>query len=259
MPKVSPLVLQARGLRKRYGRVVAMDGVDFDLAQGEILAVIGDNGAGKSTLIKSLTGAVQPDEGEILLEGQKVNFANPMAAQMAGIATVYQQLALSPALSIVDNMFLGREWRKPGLMGKLFRQLDRGRMRAFTKEKLTELGILTVQNFDQSVETLSGGQRQAVAVCRASAFGSRVLVLDEPTAALGVKEGRKVLDLILDVKARGLPVVLISHNMPHVFEVADRIHIHRMGKRACVVDRQSISMTEAVAIMTGAAPAPPSL
>jgi fructose transport system ATP-binding protein len=249
-------ILKARGLVKRYGRVTALDHCDFDLYPGEILAVIGDNGAGKSSLIKALSGAVQPDEGTITLEGQDVRFASPLDARAAGIETVYQNLALSPALSIADNMFLGREIRKPGVMGAFFRQLDRPAMERRAREKLTELGLMTIQNISQAVETLSGGQRQGVAVARAAAFGSKVVIMDEPTAALGVKESRRVLELILDVKSRGLPIVLISHNMPHVFEVADRIHIHRLGRRLCVIDPKAHSMSDAVAFMTGAKEAP---
>lgn len=245
-------ILTARGLVKRYGRVTALDSCDFDLYPGEILAVIGDNGAGKSSLVKAISGAVQADEGEIRLEGEKINFRSPLEAQDAGIATVYQTLALSPALSIVDNMFVGRELRKPGIMGQWFRMLDKPAMRAFAREKLNDLGLMTIQDIDQSVETLSGGQRQGVAVARAAAFGSKVIIMDEPTAALGVKESRQVLNLILDLKAKGLPIILISHNMPHVFEVADRIHVHRLGKRLCVVDPKKHSMSDAVAYMTGA-------
>jgi fructose transport system ATP-binding protein len=246
-------ILKATNLVKRYGKVVAMDHCDFDLMPGEILAVIGDNGAGKSTLIKALSGAVTPDEGEVFLEGKKVNFHSPNDARNSGIETVYQQLAMSPALSIVDNMFMGREIRKPGLMGQVFRQLDRPKMESFARDKLSELGLMTIQNINQAVETLSGGQRQGVAVARAAAFGSKVIILDEPTAALGVKESRRVLELIQDVKSRGIPIILISHNMPHVFEVADRIHIHRLGKRLCVIDPKKYSMSDAVAFMTGAA------
>ena len=249
-------ILTARGLVKRYGRVTALDNADFDLFPGEILAVIGDNGAGKSSLIKAICGAVTPDEGEIRLEGKILNFKTPMDARNAGIETVYQNLALSPALSIADNMFLGREIRKPGALGSFFRMLDRGTMERKAREKLSELGLMTIQNISQAVETLSGGQRQGVAVARAAAFGSKVLIMDEPTAALGVKESRRVLELIQDVKRRGLPIVLISHNMPHVFEVADRIHIHRLGKRLCVIDPKDYSMSDAVAFMTGAK-APP--
>ncbi|WP_185970264.1 MULTISPECIES: ATP-binding cassette domain-containing protein [unclassified Mesorhizobium] len=245
-------ILTARGLIKRYGRVTALDNADFDLYPGEILAVIGDNGAGKSSLIKAISGAAVPDEGEIRLEGKVVAFKSPMEAREAGIETVYQNLALSPALSIADNMFLGREIRKPGPLGSWFRMLDRPAMEKRARDKLTELGLMTIQNISQAVETLSGGQRQGVAVARAAAFGSRVVIMDEPTAALGVKESRRVLELILDVKKRGLPIVLISHNMPHVFEVADRIHIHRLGRRLCVVDPKQVSMSDAVALMTGA-------
>ncbi|ARJ69514.1 ATP-binding cassette domain-containing protein [Paracoccus contaminans] len=249
---MSGYVLEARGLTKRYGRVTAMDGADFDLRPGEILAVIGDNGAGKSTLIKALSGAVQPDEGDLLLDGKPVRFASPLEARQAGIETVYQTLALSPALSISDNMFMGRELRRGDLLGRWLGILDRARMDRIAREKLTELGLMTIQNIGQKVETLSGGQRQGIAVARAAAFGSRVVILDEPTAALGVKESRRVLDLILDVRSRGLPIVLISHNMPHVFEIADRIHIHRLGRRLCVINPREHSMSDAVAYMTGA-------
>ena len=245
-------ILKATNLVKRYGRVTALDHCDFELYPGEILAVIGDNGAGQSTLIKALSGAVTPDEGEIQLEGKTVNFSTPLEARDAGIETVYQTLALSPALSIVDNMFVGREIRKKGFMGSALKMLDYPAMEEFAREKLSELGLMTIQNINQAVETLSGGQRQGVAVARAAAFGSKVIILDEPTAALGVKESRKVLELIQDVKSRGIPIILISHNMPHVFEVADRIHIHRLGKRLCVIDPKTHSMSDAVALMTGA-------
>src|SRR5487761_2239992 len=255
MSDVQP-ILTARGLSKRYGTVVALNNADFDLLPGEILAVIGDNGAGKTSLIKALTGAVTPDHGEIRLAGDLVHFRSPQDARRAGIETVYQNLALSPALSIADNMFLGREMVKPGIMGRLFKTLDRAAMQRISREKLSELGLMTIQNIDQPVETLSGGQRQGVAVARAAAFVSRVVIMDEPTAALGVKESRRVLELILDVKRRGMPIVLISHNMPHVFEVADRIHIHRLGRRIAVIDPKQHSMSDAVAIMTGAMPPP---
>ncbi|OYU19047.1 MAG: sugar ABC transporter ATP-binding protein [Rhodobacteraceae bacterium PARR1] len=251
MSDVQP-ILKARGLMKRYGTVVAMNGADFDLMPGEICAVIGDNGAGKSTLIKALSGAVTPDHGTIELDGRTVDFRSPEDARAEGIETVYQNLAMSPALSIADNMFLGREWRKPGIAGSIFRKMDRSRMEAFARDKLSELGLMTIQDITQPVETLSGGQRQGVAVARAAAFGSKVIILDEPTAALGVKESRRVLELILDVRSRGIPIILISHNMPHVFEVADRIHIHRLGRRLCVINPKDHSMSDAVAYMTGA-------
>ena len=245
-------ILSARNLVKRFGRVVALDHCDFELRPNEILGVIGDNGAGKSTLIKALCGAVKPDEGEVYLEGRQVHFSSPIDARDAGIETVYQTLAVSPALSIADNMFMGREIRKSGFMGKYLRQLNRPEMERFARDKLSDLGLMTIQNINQTVETLSGGQRQGVAVARAAAFGSKVIILDEPTAALGVKESRRVLELILDVKARGIPIILISHNMPHVFEVADRIHIHRLGQRLCIIDPKKHSMSDAVAYMTGA-------
>jgi fructose transport system ATP-binding protein len=250
-------VLEARGLVKHYGRVVALDHADFDLRPNEILGVIGDNGAGKSTLIKVLAGAIIPDQGQVLMDGKVVQFRTPIEARNAGIETVYQNLALSPALSIADNLFLGRELRKRGFLGDVFRLLDRAEMRREAREHLNSLGLLTIQSIRQPVETLSGGQRQGVAVVRATAFGSRVIIMDEPTAALGVKESRKVLELMLDVKRRGLPIILISHNMPHVFEVADRIHIHRLGRRIAVIDPKKYSMSDAVAMMTGAMKPPP--
>jgi fructose transport system ATP-binding protein len=245
-------ILSGRGLVKRFGKVTALDRCDFDLMPGEILAVIGDNGAGKSVMIKTLSGALQPDGGQVYLDGSAVSFQSPTDAREAGIETVYQTLAMSPALSIADNMFMGREIRRPGIMGQWFRKLDKPAMEAFARDKLSELGLLTIQNINQAVETLSGGQRQGVAVARAAAFGSKVIILDEPTAALGVKESRKVLELILDVRSRGIPIILISHNMPHVFEVADRIHVHRLGRRLCVVNPKDYTMSDAVAFMTGA-------
>jgi fructose transport system ATP-binding protein len=245
-------VLQTKNLVKRYGSVTAIDHADFELYPGEILAVIGDNGAGKSSLIKALSGALIPDEGEILLDGKPVHFAAPMEARALGIETVYQNLAVSPALNIADNLYLGRELRKPGILGSVFRMLDKKEMERRAQAKMTELGLMTIQNISQAVESLSGGQRQGVAVARSALFGSKVVIMDEPTAALGVKESRRVLNLIKEVRDRGLPIILISHNMPHVFEVADRIHIHRLGKRAAIVTPQSHSMSDAVAIMTGA-------
>lgn len=245
-------VLQARGIVKRYGSVTAIDHADLTLYPGEILAVIGDNGAGKSSLIKALSGALVPDEGEILLDGSPVHFSSPMEARELGIETVYQNLAVSPALNIADNLFLGRELRKPGILGSVFRMLDKKAMEERAQAKMQELGLMTIQNISQAVESLSGGQRQGVAVARSALFGSKVVIMDEPTAALGVKESRRVLNLIKEVRDRGLPIILISHNMPHVFEVADRIHVHRLGKCAATITPDSHTMSEAVAIMTGA-------
>ena len=249
-------VLVAKSLSKKYGTVVALESADLELYPGEVLGVIGDNGAGKSTLIKVLCGAVIPDSGEILLDGKKVTFTSPIEARTLGIETVYQNLALSPALSITDNMFLGREIRQRGFIGKFLRFLDQKAMAEEARKRLSDLGLLTIQNINQLVETLSGGQRQGVAVARATSFGTKVVIMDEPTAALGVKESRRVLELIGEVRARGIPIILISHNMPHVFEVADRIHIHRLGTRLCVIDPKKYEMSDAVAFMTGAKAAP---
>jgi fructose transport system ATP-binding protein len=245
-------IIEAYGLIKTFGRVVGLDGADFELYPGEILAVIGDNGAGKSTLIKCLSGAMTPDAGEISVDGVPVAFRRPQDARAAGIETVYQSLAVVPALDIASNMFLGREIRRAGILGSVFRMLDHGAMRAKARQQMQDLGIGTLQSITQAVETLSGGQRQAVAVARAAAFGSKVIILDEPTAALGVRETGQVLKLIRDLRDRGLPVILISHNMPNVFEVADRIHIQRLGKRVAVVTPKTHTPSEAVAIMTGA-------
>ena len=246
-------LLEARGLVKKYGQVVALNGADFDLMAGEILAIIGDNGAGKSTLIKALSGALQPEEGEILLEGESVNFRSPRDARRAGIETVYQDLAVAPALDIASNVFLGRETRRRGSAGGVLRLLDKRGMRREAARHFEELGI-GVQSIGQPVENLSGGQRQGVAVARAATWARRLVIMDEPTAALGVKETRQVLDLILRVRERGLPVILISHDMPHVFELADRIHVMRLGRRVAVVTPKTHTMPEAVAIMTGASP-----
>jgi fructose transport system ATP-binding protein len=244
-------ILEARGLVKRFGHVVALDGADFELYPNEILAIIGDNGAGKSTLIKALSGALQPDAGEIALDGERVHFRSPGDARRLGIETVYQDLAVAPSLDIATNVFLGRERRRRGPLGGLLRLLDKRAMRREAARHFDELRI-GVQSMSQPVEVLSGGQRQGVAVARAATWARRLVIMDEPTAALGVKETRQVLDLIKRVRERGLPVILISHDMPHVFELADRIHVMRLGKRVAVVTPQTHSMPEAVAIMTGA-------
>ena len=245
------VVFEAKGLVKRYGGVTAIDGADFSLRAGEILAVIGDNGAGKSTLIKALSGAVVPDEGEIILDGKKMHFRSPVDARKAGIETVYQDLAVAPAMTIAENLFLGRELTKGGAIGRMLKLLDKKEMLVQATQRMSDLKV-GIRTMTQAVETLSGGQRQCVAVARAAAFAQHVVIMDEPTAALGVKEGNMVLELIRCVRDRGLPVILISHNMPHVFEIADRIHIQRLGKRAAVVNPKKISMSDAVAVMTGA-------
>jgi fructose transport system ATP-binding protein len=251
MSTTPQIVMQARGLVKRYGQVTALDGTDFELRAGEILAVIGDNGAGKSSLIKCLSGATIPDEGEILLDGQPIHFRSPMDARRAGIETVYQDLAVAPAMTIAENLFLGRELRRPGFLGTVLRMLDHKKMLEESVARMRDLKV-GIRSMTQAVETLSGGQRQCVAVSRAAAFAQHVVIMDEPTAALGVKEGNMVLELIRRVRDKGLPVVLISHNMPHVFEIADRIHVARLGKRGAVLNPKKISMSDTVAVMTGA-------
>lgn len=250
MSDVTP-VLEARGLTKRYGSVTALDGADFEVLPGEIMAIIGDNGAGKSTLIKALSGALVPDEGSIFVNGERVEFRTPIDARNYGIETVYQDLAVAPALDIVENMFLGRELRRPGILGSVFRMLDRKRMLDEATSYMQDLKF-RIQSMNQRVETLSGGQRQGVAVARSAAFARNLVIMDEPTAALGVKESGMVLDLIRKIRDRGLPVIIISHNMPHVFELADRIHIQRLGRRVAMIKPADYRMSEAVAIMTGA-------
>jgi fructose transport system ATP-binding protein len=245
------IVMQARGLVKRYGHVTALDGADFELRAGEILAVIGDNGAGKSSLIKVLSGATIPDAGEVVLDGRAVHFRSPIDARRAGIETVYQDLAVAPAMSIAENLFLGRELRRRSFPGAVLRMLDKKRMLLESIAYMQELKI-GIGSMTQAVETLSGGQRQGVAVARSAAFARHVVIMDEPTASLGVKEGTMVLELIRRVRDKGLSVVLISHNMPHVFEIADRIHVARLGRRAAVLNPKRISMSDTVAVMTGA-------
>jgi fructose transport system ATP-binding protein len=246
-------VLEARGLVKTFGHVIGLAGVDLQLHAGEVLPIIGDNGAGKTTIIKCLSGAMTPDAGTMLVDGREMTFRSTQEAREAGIETVYQTLAVAPALDIASNLFLAREQRRSGLLGSVLRMLDTGGMKRQAKQYIDDLGISTLQNINQAVETLSGGQRQAVAVARAAAFGGKVVILDEPTAALGVRETGQVLRLIRDLRERGLGIILISHNMPNVFEVADRIHIQRLGRAVGVITPKSHTPAEAVAIMTGAA------
>jgi fructose transport system ATP-binding protein len=249
----TPPLLEARDVSKYFGPVVALEGVSLSVRAGEVNCLLGDNGAGKSTLIKVLSGAVQPDSGEVRLDGEPVHFRSPLDARRAGIETVYQDLAVAPSLDIATNIFLGREMRRGGALGSLARLLDKPGMRREASRHLAELQI-GIPSISQPVENLSGGQRQGVAVARAAAWSRRVVIMDEPTAALGVKETGQVLDLIRRVRDRGLPVILISHDMPHVFELADRVQIMRLGRRVAVVTPKSHTMEEAVAIMTGAVP-----
>ena len=247
------IVLEARKIVKRYGHVTALDGANLELRAGEVLAVIGDNGAGKSTMVKVLCGAVVPDEGQVLLDGVPVHFSSPMDPRKRGIETVYQDLAVAPALDIATNLFLGREVRCRGILGSWFRLLDKRRMKSEAQKEMAELKF-RLPSIDSAVVDLSGGQRQGVAVARSAIFARRLVIMDEPTAALGVRESGEVLNLIRTIRDRGLPVLLISHNMPHVFELADRIHIMRLGRRVALTTPKEHSMGEVVAIMTGAMP-----
>jgi len=249
----APLVLETRGIVKRFGHVTALGGVDFELRDGEVMAVIGDNGAGKSTLVKVLSGAITPDEGEVLLDGKPIHFSSPLDARMRGIETVYQDLAVAPALDIASNLYLGRELRRAGPLGRFLRMLDQPRMRKLAQQHMDELKF-RLPGITHAVEDLSGGQRQGVAVARAAVFARKLVIMDEPTAALGVRETGQVLDLIRTIRDRGLPVILISHNMPNVFDVADRIHVMRLGRRVALTTPRDHSMADVVAIMTGAMP-----
>jgi fructose transport system ATP-binding protein len=252
-PEKGKIVLEARKIVKRYGHVTALDGANLELRAGEVLAVIGDNGAGKSTMVKVLCGAVVPDEGQVLLDGVPVHFTSPMDPRKRGIETVYQDLAVAPALDIATNLFLGREVRCRGILGSWFRLLDKRRMKSEAQKEMAELKF-RLPSIESAVEDLSGGQRQGVAVARSAIFARRLVIMDEPTAALGVRESGEVLNLIRTIRDRGLPVLLISHNMPHVFELADRIHIMRLGRRVALTTPKEHSMGEVVAIMTGAMP-----
>jgi ABC-type sugar transport system ATPase subunit len=244
-------VLRARGIDKSFGAVRVLESVDFEVRPGEVVALIGDNGAGKSTLINVLTGVLRPDSGEIFFEEKRVRFATPHEARERGIETVYQDLAVAPQLDAVSNIFLGREHRRAGILGRLG-FLDGGRMRRETEDQLTDLRV-RLSSLEKPLSTLSGGQRQGVAVARAVMWASKVVIMDEPTAALGVAQVEMVLDLIRRVRDTGIPVVFISHNMPHVFEVADRISVLRLGEMIAELDPATATTDDAVAAMTGSA------
>jgi simple sugar transport system ATP-binding protein len=247
---VAEPLLEARGIVKSFGRVRALRGASFTVNAGEVVALIGDNGAGKSTLVKTLSGVQVPDAGEIRFEGRPVTISSPAAARELGIETVYQDLALAPDLESSANLFLGREATRPGLLGKLG-VLDKGAMRRRTEEAFKQLGV-GVQDATAAVATLSGGQRQGVAVARAVTWAGKVVFMDEPTAALGVVQTRAVLDLIRRVRDTGLAVVLISHNMPEVMEVSDRVEVLRLGERVARFKTADTTMEELVGAMTGA-------
>jgi len=243
-------LLEARGIQKRFGRVVALAQADFRLAPNEVHAIVGDNGAGKSTLIKIVSGVYHPDGGELLLEGEPVTIANPREARRLGIETVYQDLALADHLDAAANLFLGREEYLPGALA-WFGFLDRKAMHRRAEEEMRRLKI-GIKAVDQAVVNLSGGQRQAVAVARAIAWGTRIVIMDEPTAALGVRESSMVLELIKEVRSHGLAIVMISHNLPEVFAVADRITVLRLGRTITTLSTSDTSLEAVVAMMTGA-------
>jgi ABC-type sugar transport system ATPase subunit len=242
-------ILRAAGIEKHFGPVHALRGVDLDVRTSEIVALIGDNGAGKSTLVNVLTGVLRPDAGQIVFEEQPVSFASPHEARARGIETVYQDLAIAPHLDAVANIFLGRELRAPGLLGALG-FLDDKRMREETLAQLTRLNV-RVPGLGRRMTTLSGGQRQGVAVARAVMWASKVVFMDEPTAALGVAQTGQVLELMRQVRDAGIPVVFISHNMPNVFSVADRIVVLRLGQVVTELDPNVATIDDAVAAMTG--------
>jgi simple sugar transport system ATP-binding protein len=241
-------LLEAKNIRRRFGHVQALDGVDFAVYPGEICALIGDNGAGKSTLVKILSGADRPDDGQILLEGRAISLDSPARAQELGIATVYQDLALAPELAAADNLFLGREIMHPGLLGRLG-ILNRTEMRRRAVEQFARLGV-HLRSPGVPVSALSGGQRQSVAIARAALWANKVIFMDEPTAALGVVQTAKVLDLIRQVRDQGIAVVLISHNMPQVIEIADRVEVLRLGRRVAWIEKEKASVESLVAAMT---------
>ncbi len=244
----APVVLEARGVTKRFGRVQALRGADFSVHQGEVVALVGDNGAGKSTLVKTLSGVHAPDAGEILFDGERVDLSSPVAARGLGIETVYQDLALAPELDSTANLFLGRETRRRGLLGRLG-FMDQRRMAEQMEETCRSLGV-NLQDRRVPVASLSGGQRQGVAVSRAVAWASKVVFMDEPTAALGVVQTAKVLELIGRVRERGVSVVVISHSLPEVFEVADRIEVLRLGRRVATFKTEEATIPDVVLAMT---------
>jgi len=246
---MSTPILEARGLTRQFGQVTALDGADFDIHAGEVVALIGDNGAGKSTLVKALSGNLAVDSGEILYEGHPQVIDTPMKASELGIETVYQDLALAPHLDPAQNMFLGRELMRPGLVGKLG-FMDNKAMRAEARASFDKLGA-TVRSLTAPVGSMAGGQRQAIAIARAVHWASKVVFLDEPTAALGVRQTANVLDTIRRVRDHGVAVIFISHSMPHVMEVADRVQVLRLGKRVATYKSSETSMEQLVGAMTG--------
>ena len=250
MVNSASMVLELDGISKSYGSIQAVSGASLSIRPGEVMALVGDNGAGKSTLVKIVGGAVQPTSGRIILDGRDMVFNTPLEARNLGIETVYQDLALAPHLSVVQNMFLGREVVRRGWPGRLFGTLDVKSMRDTAERELNQLGV-TIKSLTQPVADLSGGQRQAVAVARSAVWGNRLLILDEPTNHLGVQEVAMVLNLIRQVRDRGVACLYITHTLPHVFEVADRIAVMYLGSISVVLERSTTNMDEVVSYITG--------
>jgi ABC-type sugar transport system ATPase subunit len=247
MTGAAEYVLEARNISKRFGRVQAIEDISLRLGRSEILALVGDNGAGKSTLIKIIAGALRKDTGEILLDGQPVEFENPMHAKTLGIEVGYQDLSLINYLNVYQNLFLGREIQKRYGFIKV---LDQRRMEQEAVEKLKTLGV-KVKSCREWVSRLSGGQRQSVAVAKAASFGKKIVILDEPTAALGVEEAHHVLEIVRELKNKGASVILITHNMEHAFAVADRFQVIRLGKGVGVRAKTETNIDEIVKMITG--------
>jgi len=243
-------ILEAKGLSRSFGHVRALTECDFDIYPGEVVALIGDNGAGKSTLVKALTGNLALDEGELYFQGNRVHISSPQEASALGMEVVYQDLALAPHLNPVQNMFLGREIPRKGLLGH-FGFMDEKSMKAAAIRGFDELGG-TVRAMDAPIGSMSGGQRQQVAIARAISWADKLVILDEPTAALGVVQTKNVLDSIKRVKAKGIAVILISHSMPHVLEVADRVQVLRLGTRVTTLNAKDATVEQLVGAMTGA-------
>jgi ABC-type sugar transport system ATPase subunit len=250
-----PRALEVTGITKRFGPVVALRGVSLALDYGEVLGLVGDNGAGKSTLISIISGVARPDSGEIRVEGRPWAEAGARTTREAGIETVFQNLALVPTLSIVENMYLGRELYGPGPMATTLRRIDKRRMRREVEQAFDRLG-LQMPAVTSKAGSLSGGQRQAVAVARAVLWGSRVVIMDEPAAALGVQQTEAVLGLITKLRLEGIATLLVSHNMDHVLKVADRVAVLRLGRKIADLDTRERPVTgmDLVGLITGATP-----
>jgi simple sugar transport system ATP-binding protein len=247
---MNEIVLEAVNVVKHYGSVEALRGASFDVRAGEVVALIGDNGAGKSTLVKCMAGVEQPSSGTLRFEGREVRFDSPTDARRAGIETVYQDLAVAPELDPAANLFLGRELHRPGILGWLG-MLDKPAMRKRASAEFKRLGI-QLQNMDVPIGSLSGGQRQSVAVARSVVWASKVVFMDEPTAALGVVQRERVLEVIRRVRDEGIAVVLISHNMPEVLAVSDRVEVLRLGRRVARFTAAEATLEDLVGAMTGA-------